>query len=243
MAKEYIGKVIYNEDPTFSGRCKVRVFSLFEELPEQNIPWFIPANFSIFSGNGGGSISVPKVGDIVKVTFTNDDYYSGEYSAIQNIDPDLINEIKDDYLDTHVLLYDSEKDLIVIYQPKTGLKMYLNGSVIVIDADGTIQMKHKNNVNVIEITDNAITIVSGNNSQINLQTEGTVNIEGGNVKVNSGNIDLGTSNTKGEPAVKGNQLVLALQTLAREIFAKYPEGGASAANSFENILSSQVSVH
>lgn len=241
MSKDYIGKVIFNEDPTFTGRCKVRVFSLFDDLPEENIPWFAPANFTVFSGEGAGNISVPKVGDIVRVHFANDDYYSGEYTNIQNMDPNLINEIKDDYLDTHVLLYDSEKDLIVIYQPKTGLKMYLNGSVIIIDADGMIQMKHKNNANVIEIREDAITIVSGNNSQINLQTDGTVNIEGGNVKVNSSNIDMGSGGT-GTPAVLGEKLVMALKNIDAVLATKYPLG-ATQVHTYKEILSDQVMVH
>lgn len=243
MAKDFLGKVIYNEDPTFSGRCKVRVFSIFDELPDHNIPWFVPGDITIFSGEGGGNISIPKVGDIVKVTFTNNDYYSGEYHAIQNLDPNLIAEIKDDYLDTHVLLYDSDKDLIVIYQPKTGLKMYLNGSVIVIDADGMIQMKHKNNANVIEITNDAITIVSGNNSKINLQTDGEVNIEGGNIKIKSSNVEIG-SGGQSFSAVKGEQLVLALQSIVADIAAKYaPPGSTNLGNTFQNILSSEVKVH
>lgn len=240
MSRDFLGKVIYNEDPTFTGRCKVRVFSIFDDLPDQNIPWFVPSNFTVFSGEGGGNISIPKVGDIVKVRFANDDYYSGEYSCVQNLDPNLINEIKDDYAGTHVLLYDSDKDLIVIYQPKTGLKMYLNGSVIVIDADGMIQMKHKNNSNVIEITDSAITIVSGNNSEVNIKTEGTVNIEGGNVKVDSGNIELGGSGNKYD-AVKGQELVKELIALNTMIVGKFPQGGT--VKTFDNILSSQVSVH
>lgn len=243
MAKEFLGKVIYNEDPTFSGRCKVRVFSIFDDLPDHNIPWFAPGNITTFSGDGGGNISIPKVGDIVKVNFTNNDYYSGEYYAVQNLDPNLIAEIKDDYLDTHVLLYDSDKDLIVIYQPKTGLKMYLNGSIIIIDADGMIQMKHKNNLNVIEICDDAITIVSGNNSQINLQTDGEVNIEGGNIKVKSSNVEIG-SDGQNYSAVKGEELVTALQSIVNDIAAKYaPPGSSNLGNTFQNILSSEVKIH
>lgn len=243
MAKEFLGKVIYNEDPTFSGRCKVRVFSIFDDLPDHNIPWFTPGNITTFSGDGGGNISIPKVGDIVKVNFTNNDYYSGEYYAVQNLDPNLIAEIKDDYLDTHVLLYDSDKDLIVIYQPKTGLKMYLNGSIIIIDADGMIQMKHKNNLNVIEICDDAITIVSGNNSQINLQTDGEVNIEGGNIKVKSSNVEIG-SDGQNYSAVKGEELVKALQSIVNDIAVKYaPSGSSNLGNTFQNILSSEVKIH
>lgn len=243
MAKEFLGKVIYNEDPTFSGRCKVRVFSIFDDLPDHNIPWFTPGNITTFSGDGGGNISIPKVGDIVKINFTNNDYYSGEYYAVQNLDPNLIAEIKDDYLDTHVLLYDSDKDLIVIYQPKTGLKMYLNGSIIIIDADGMIQMKHKNNLNVIEICDDAITIVSGNNSQINLQTDGEVNIEGGNIKVKSSNVEIG-SDGQNYSAVKGEELVKALQSIVNDIAVKYaPSGSSNLGNTFQNILSSEVKIH
>ena len=242
MSKYFLGKVIYNEDPTFSGRCKVRVFSLFDDLPDHNVPWFSPANFTVFSGEGGGNISVPKIGDIVKVKFTNNDYYSGEYSCMQNLDPNLINEIKEDYLGTHVLLYDSDKDLIVIYQPKTGLKIYLNGSVIVIDADGMIQMKHKNNSNVIEINENNITIVSGNNSQVNLQTDGTVNIEGGNIKINSANVEIG-SDGQSFSAVKGEQLVNALHAIGEELAMKYPQGSSIPANPFSDLLSSQIKIH
>ena len=83
--KDYIGRVVYNNDPTFSGRCKIRVFGLFDDLDEGFIPWFAPKNMNIFSSpKGAGSISVPKVGTIVNVRFKND-IYSGEYTNIQNI--------------------------------------------------------------------------------------------------------------------------------------------------------------
>lgn len=235
----YLGKVIYNEDPTYSGRCKVRVFGLFDDLPDQNVPWFVPISSSVFSTEGAGSISVPKVGDIVRVNFSNNDFYSGEYMAIQNLDPSLIDEIKDDYQGTHVLLYDSTPDLIVIYQPKTGYKMYLNGSVIKIDADGMIQIKHKNDSNVIEVKNDEINIVSGNSSTINLSTSGTVNIKGGTVNVNSNNIKLGSA--AGYSAVKGEMLVAALRSICAELPTKFPMGASfNAMRDFKEILSSEV---
>ena len=241
MSKDYIGRVIYNEDPTFSGRCKIRVFSVFDDLPDQNIPWFVPANFTVFSGNGGGNISIPKVGDIVRVRFTNDDdhYYSGEYSCIQNLDPNLIDYIKDDYADTHVLLYDFDKKLLIIYQPKSGLKIQLNESFIIIDANGTIQLNRKDK-NVLEIKDNEINIASRKNDNINITTEGTVNIKGGNIIIESGNINLGEDG-ESFSAVKGEKLVTELQTLSNLITGKFPEGGV--VKDFSNILSSQVKIH
>lgn len=236
----YLGKVIYNEDPTFSGRCKVRVFGLFDDLPDQNVPWFVPIHSAVFSTEGAGSISIPKVGDIVRVDFSNNDFYSGEYRAIQNLDPGLIDEIKDDYQGTHVLLYDSDKDLIVIYQPKTGYKMYLNGSVIKIDADGMIQLKHKNDSNVVEVTNDEINIVSGNSSLINISTSGTVNIKGGTVNINSNNVNIGSSNAP-YSAVKGEMLVAALRSICAELPTKYPMGASmNAMRDFKEILSNQV---
>lgn len=242
MSENHLGRVIFNEDPTFSGRCKVRVFGLFDDLPEENIPWFVPINSPIFSSEGAGSISIPKIGDIVRVKFSNNDFYSGEYTSLQNIDPGLIDEIKDDYQGTHVILYDAEKDLIVIYQPKTGYKMYLNGSVIKIDADGMIQLKHKNNANVIEITNDKINIISGNSSSINISTSGTVDVNAGTVNVKSNNITLGSSN---EPfsGVKGEKLVEALMSICSELPQKYPIGASiNATRDFKEILSTQVKI-
>ena len=159
-SKDYIGRVVYNQDNTFSGRCKIQVYGVFDELEIEDMPWIYPKASSVFSSaRGFGSISVPKIGSIVRVNFHND-VYSGEYSSIQNIDPALIDEIKDDYENTHVLLYDSDKELIVIYQPMTGYKMSLGGSMIKIDSDGSIQLKHRNNSNVVELTENKINITT-----------------------------------------------------------------------------------
>ena len=70
LNKDFLGRVIYNEDPTFSGRCKVQVFGLFDAFETENIPWFVPQSCSIFSsGNGSGNLSVPKIGTIVRVKF------------------------------------------------------------------------------------------------------------------------------------------------------------------------------
>ena len=75
LSKEYVGKVIYNQDPTHTGRCKVKVIGLFDNLPDENIPWFTPVNSNVFSGGGSGSISVPKLNTYVRVKFSNDDLY------------------------------------------------------------------------------------------------------------------------------------------------------------------------
>lgn len=242
---DYLGTVVYADDPTFSGRCKIRVFGMFDELPTENIPWFVPMANNIFGAGGAGCLSVPKVGDVVRVHFNNSDKYSGEYTFLQNIDPALIDEIKDDYPDTQVLLYDSENDLIIIYQNLNGLRFYLKGSEIKIDADGTILAKHKNNTNVVELKDDTINITTvnsdngNNNGVINIAAGSTVNISAPTVNVNSENVALGTNAINS--AVKGEKLVGVLQQIRDELQTKYPQyGSALMGRTFEEILSTDV---
>lgn len=247
LGNDFVGRVIYNEDPTFSGRCKVKVFGLFDDLPDENVPWFVPANSNIFGTEGGGSLSVPKVGDIVRVRFSNSDYYSGEYTGLQCIDPNLVNEIKDDYQDSQVILYDAANEVTIIYQRMTGLKLYHHGATIVIDPTGNIQLKHQNNANVIEINDNDINIVSGSTDETNSAT-GTINISSGSVvninsttaNINADHVNIG--NSPSQPAVLGRKLTFALQQIVNELAQKTPQGSTLIANTFEDILSNNVKI-
>lgn len=248
LDKDFVGRVIYNEDPTYSGRCKVRVFGLFDELPDENIPWFVPANSTIFGTEGGGSLSVPKVGDIVRVRFSNSNYYSGEYTGLQCIDPNLVEEIKDDYQDSQVILYDAANEVTIIYQKMTGLKLYHRGASIIIDPTGNIQLKHQNNANVIEINDNRIDIVSGSTDSSTNAATGTINITGGSVvninsttaNINSDYVNIGSSAS--QPAVLGRKLTFALQQIVQEINMKMPQGTTLLGNNYEDILSNTVNV-
>lgn len=248
MKDLYIGKIVYIDDKTFTGRCKVKVFGLFDDLDDNFIPWFTPVSSTIFSSNGAGNISIPKLGDIVRVQFSNNDFYSGEYFALQYIDPDLINEIKDDYENTHVLLYDSGENLIISYQPMSGLKLNLKGSQILIDPTGLIQLKHQNNSCVIELDENDINITTtssdNNNSDttgvINISTGNTVNINANNVNVKANNINLGKKANKS--AVIGEELQKVLSVFAKEIALKTPQGSALLGNTFSNILSSNIKI-
>lgn len=239
--KEYIGKVIYNDDVTHSGRCKVRVFGLFDELPEEMVPWFVPMTGNIFSTNGSGNISIPKINSIVRVRFSNNDMYSGEYMALQNIDPTLCEEIKNDYEGTHVLLYDADEELAVIYQKMSGIKISLKDSVIRIGADGIIQLKHQNNTNVIELSDNQINIVAASdNASINIAASGIVDLNAQNVNVSSDNIALG--NNPEYHGVIGEKLQLALKDIVAELITKTPQGSSLAGRTFSELLSSTVTI-
>ena len=84
--EDWIGVVMNNKDPLFSGRCQIRVFRLMDNIDPNNLPWAVPINSTVFAGDGAGSLSVPKIGQIVRVQFNNGDVYAPEYSTIQNID-------------------------------------------------------------------------------------------------------------------------------------------------------------
>ena len=248
---DYIGRVIYNEDPTFTGRCKVRVFGLFDTLDDQNVPWFTPVTSEIYSSAGAGSISVPKIGDIVRVRFSNNDYYSGEYLSVVGLDPGLVEEIKEDYLGTHVLLYDADEELIIVYQRMTGIKIYHKGSSIIIDPKADIHITHQNLSNVIELLDEGINITSQSSKnggtdgtrKINITSGNTIEITAPNVIVNSDNVLIGNGAGKDNySAVKGEILVNVLTAIITELAAKYPSGSSLLMNNLQDILSTKVSV-
>lgn len=223
----YIGKVIYNKDPDYSGRCKVRVYGLMDDLDDACIPWFTPINSCIFSGNGNGFLSVPKVGTYVRVRFANGDIYSGEYTAIQNIDPSLINEIKDNYDNTHVLCYDSDKEFYMMFQPAKieggvqtgkGFKINFNDSIIQITPDGRIYCQTADGESIIEMDGKDIKIVGG--SDVTVAGATNVNVIGGTINIKGNEVNVGKNAS--EPAVLGNQLVSVLKTLCLAIQQKQP---------------------
>jgi hypothetical protein len=236
----FIGRVIRNEDPDFTGRCKVRVFGLMDDLEEEFLPWFSPANNSIFSSSrGGGSLSIPKVGAFVRVRFVNEDIYSGEYTCIQNVDPFLANTIKDDYIGTHVICYDADQELMIMFQPHRGLVLYYKESEINIAPDNKITISEPNNNSIITMANDVINIVSKN--QINVTALKSANITSDvvNLEANSVNVGRG-ANT---PAVDGNALVGVLEYLSKMISEKYPQTpGVPNTESFSSILSTSVKI-
>jgi hypothetical protein len=77
---DYIGIVVDNKErgSDHLGRCKIRVFGLFDEVNEKDLPWAMP-DFN-FVGSLVGSFIVPPIGCIVKVYFENGDVYFPKYT-------------------------------------------------------------------------------------------------------------------------------------------------------------------
>ena len=215
----WMGIVVNSSDPTFSGRCQIRVFNLFNDIPNEHLPWAVPLNSTVFGTNGAGALSIPKIGQIVRVQFNTGDIYAPEYFAIQNVDTQLIESIKEDYDGTHVLLYDAEEEITIIFQRGSGLVIYHKGSTIQISPDTLITLSTSNNESVIQM-DGDITNISTRN-EVNISAAGRAEVLADEVVIN------GTQATKiGRPpyykAVLAEPMFALLSTLATALDAKFP---------------------
>lgn len=243
MAKELdnnhpIGIVEDINDPLFAGRCKIRVLRIMDDMPKEHLPWATPINSPIFGSTGAGSLSVPKVGKFVRVQFNNGDRYAPEYYAVQNVDNDLIQEIQDDYEGTHVILYDSDEELNIIYQRNSGFKMYYKGSFIQISPDSMITLEHANTDSVIQLE----------GQTCNISTKNEINIDAGtSVSINSSEVQAaGSQTTKVGPgpythAVLAEPLWGILKAFATALDAKLPPTPGVNVALLESLKSSATS--
>ena len=216
---DFLGIIENNIDPLFSGRAQIRVFRLMDNLNSKDLPWAVPINSTVFAGDGAGSISVPKIGTILRVQFNNGDLYSPEYTTIQNIDTALIEEIKRDYDGTHVLLYDPDEELNVIYQRNRGFQMFYRGSFIQISPDSMITIQHAKQDSLIQLNGDKINIVTKNEISVAASAKISINAD---ETIVSGNSITKVGNAPYSPAVLGSILFPLLQTLASLIDQKAP---------------------
>jgi hypothetical protein len=161
-SKEWVGIVVDANDPELMGRCKVRVYGIFDTLPDEHLPWSFPAANNTFAGGEGGYafISVPKIGSLVKIKFANGDRYSPQYLGLININPDVQEEISGTYEGSHVLLYDVDEDMKIFYTPGKGLRIALLQSNLTINPDKSITIEHADSKSIIELNGENINVTS-----------------------------------------------------------------------------------
>jgi len=217
--QDWLGVVINNKDKTFAGRCQVRVFRLLDDIADDDLPWASPISSGVFAGDGAGNISIPKVGQIVRIQFNDGDMYAPEYTAIQNIDTALIEQIKDDYEGTHVIAFDPEEGLNIIHQRNLGIQIFYRDSFIQISPDSMITIQHANQDSIIQLEGDKCNITTKN--EINITAGARVEVVADEVKV------AGNQTTKIGPGpyysgVLAEPLFALLKTLASSIDAKMP---------------------
>ena len=248
----WVGKIVDNKDPQFSGRCKIRVYGKFDGtvnmddptssylIPDEDLPWANPANSAIFAGKSGGagSLSVPKIGTVVKVQF-NGNIYTPEYIAIQDINSGLINEIKSSYDNANVLYYDEDENVKILYTQQGGLNIFAKDSHIAINPDSSITIEYKGTESIIELVGSTINITA--NSTVNVTSNSRVNITSSESILNGSDITkLGPAPTYS--AVLAEPLWIFMKMMASAIDAKTPSTPgvlSSQASSFEQLSTSK----
>ncbi len=175
---DWVGIVVNNIDTTFSGRAQVRVFGVMEGIPDEHIPWATPINSAVYGLDGGGSLSVPKIGQFARIQFNNGDIYAPEIIAIQNIDTDLIDKIKEDYNDgCHVILHDPLENLSIIHLRESGLMIFKNESFFQITPDSMITIQHADSDSIIQMEGDKINVTSKNEVNVTAASKATVNAD------------------------------------------------------------------
>jgi len=215
---QWVGRVEDNSDPLFEGRCRVRVFGKMDQrvslddpnsefvLPTDKLPWATPGMIEAGgSDSGGGSLSLPKLGSVVEVTFDNGNLYSPVYHHSLYISDDVKTEIQDSYENAHVLVYDTAfgqsidaSGQVSNSREGEGIKVFFTeGKGFVIDyatgSGSTVFVLRPDNA--VEITNpNGDSVIMSNDGTIRFTHSGTVTIEaGGDVEVNCTNAKITAS--------------------------------------------------
>jgi hypothetical protein len=253
VAQEFLGEVVDNNDPEFSGRCKVRVYGKFDgredfdneasdfSIPDEDLPWVYPATSGIFGGgsHGAGSLSVPKIGSKVKIKFSGGNLYAPEYVAVQDLNQGLIDEISESYQNATVLYFDEDEKSKIVYTQGKGLEIFHKDSHIVINPDSSITIEHKDTSSIIELVGSTINITA--NSTVNVTANSKIQSQASECVMN------GTSITKLGPApaysaILAEPLWQFLKIMASAVDAKLPSTPGiltTQAASFEQLSTSK----
>lgn len=216
---DWLGVIVNNQDPTFSGRAQVRVFTVMDGIKNEHLPWAVPINSTIYGGDGGGNMSVPKLGQFVRVQFCNGDLYSPEIINLQNLDTTLIETIKEDYQGTHVIAFDPDFGLNIIHQPDSGLLIFYRDSFFQISPDSMVTIQTEDADSLIQLEGDTTRIVTKNEVVVAAASKAEVTAD--EVVV------TGANTTKVGPgpyedAILSDGLIAMLKSLGTIIDAKYP---------------------
>lgn len=139
----WIGEVIDNADPKNLGRCRVKVFGKFDDLPDEAIPWATPMNRDFV-----GMHHTPNIGTVVAVRFDNGNIYHPEYWFQIDQNKDLKADILDESgspQNVISLVYDAERNVRIYHSEEKGLIITrgsgrLERPIIQLDQDGIIKI-------------------------------------------------------------------------------------------------------
>lgn len=136
--KIYIGLVEDNADPKRLGRVRVRVQSIFKQIPTEHIPWAYP-----FKGLTGKDVKIPAIGKMVNVRFNHGNIYDPIYLYSQHYNKNLKRKLdsldKDEYADFIAFNFDHKTQF---YVDNKGLTMdYLYNQIHMDEENINLRLK------------------------------------------------------------------------------------------------------
>lgn len=164
MESRYWGKVVDISDDTKSGRIRVAVNSVYQELPVDVIPWALPRYQNRHSHN------LPELGSNVEIIFFNDDIMYPLWW--QSRGEDNYHQLSDDDYESAIVIVDknlsnfaNDEGHVRIEYTKTGgyavtLTKDDNTSIISIRADNSVYIKNGKTEQLIHISNDSISLGS-----------------------------------------------------------------------------------
>lgn len=140
LDKLWVGLVEDNKDPDRLGRIKVRVQSVFDDIPVEDIPWANPIKTL-----SSRSYEMPAIGKIVSVFFPNDNLYEPYYMYAEHYNVNLKKKLsdlsEDEYVNFVAVVFDHKTK---IYSDDSNLTLDYLYNKITIDNDN-INLELKDN--------------------------------------------------------------------------------------------------
>ena len=171
------GIIVNNYDPTFRGRCQIRVYGIHTQevggkytIIDDDLPWAIPASYST-----EGNYSVPQIG--TKVYVDVKDSYNIMYYGPVDVNASIKKMVYDNAEDgEHLKIIafsedwnaDGSKEYVKIYYlPENGLTIECNGNLITMPKYDSMEIKTASGAGLsIDTMTNDITIHT--NANVNL---------------------------------------------------------------------------
>lgn len=150
LDKTYIGIVEDNNDPERLGRCRIRVYNVFDPLPVEDLPWAVP-DFG-FIGSTKGSFIVPVVGTIVSVYFDRGEIYLPRYTT-KVLNKNQLPTNKDVNYPDNMIFFETDEGESFEINRATQETTYTHssGTKIKINANGTIDINSAQDVNITHV--------------------------------------------------------------------------------------------
>jgi len=147
----FVGKVLDNNDPEKLGRCKILVYTVFNDsITAKDLPWAIP-EFG-FVGSLRGSFIVPEVGAFVSVTFENEEINLPKYST-KVLNKNQLPTNKNKNYPNNMVFFETDSGDSFELDRSNGETIYTHrtGTKITIQPNGTIDIDGALDINVTHV--------------------------------------------------------------------------------------------